>query len=82
MTFVKIKTRSWKENWLPGQKKNPKQYIETIIIPIKISTEKKTCVKLSFEEKNEKGRVFFSVVYPFIVLFNVLHIYASYNSLF
>jgi hypothetical protein len=35
-----------------------------------------------FREKNEIGRVFFSVVYSFIVLFNVLHIYASYNSLF
>jgi hypothetical protein len=80
--LLKLKPARGKEDWLPGQKKAQKQYIETIIIPIKISTEKKTCVKLSFEEKNEKGRVFFSVVYPFIVLFNVLHIYASYNSLF
>ena len=80
--MLKLKPARGKEDWLPGLKKAQKQSIETIIIPIKISTEKKTCVKLSFEEKNEKGRVFFSVVYPFIVLFNVLHIYASYNSLF
>ena len=66
----------------PDKKKAQKQSIETIIIPIKISTEKKNMCETQFREKNEKGRVFFSVVYPFIVLFNVLHIYASYNSLF
>jgi hypothetical protein len=57
--LLKLKPARGKEDWLPGLKKAQKQSIETIIIPIKISTEKKNMCETQFREKNEMVVCFF-----------------------